>query len=348
MQMSAANFNQHLSNTQLNNLYFLCGDEPIQLMNCLDAIRRKAREEGVLEKLVFDVSGMSDWSLLESEMNSMSLFSDKRLIEVRMGSKKPDKLGVTVLDQIGCKNNSDDSYIVVLENGDSSLKKTKWFKSLQSNSVFFESKNLDSLSLKRWVLATSEELGKVFSDSALQLFCERVEGNLLVASQEIEKLSLIVDGEKIEVSDITDTMSDSGRFDIYQLSDTLLRGDLTRGLRIVRGLKEIGSEPILIIWAIVRELRVLAVMIDKVETGESISSLMDSFRIWGSRKEAFEVFLKKVTSARVLELLSYANYIDTVIKGARQGNVWDEIEILSLNICDMMTFSKLMVEDSSS
>jgi DNA polymerase III subunit delta len=345
MNMSAATFKQKLFSSQLEQLYFLSGDEPIQLMTCLDSIRSKAKEEGIVERLVFDVSGMSDWGLLESEINAMSLFSDKRLIEVQMGSKKPDKSSLAILTQISLKNNPDDHFVVVLENGESSLKKNKWFKSLQSNGIFFESKNLDNNALSAWVVATSKEFKKTFSDNALQLFCERVEGNLLVASQELEKLALTVSNERILESDIANSMGDSGRFDIYQLTDTLLRRDLKRSLRIIRGLKEIGVEPILIIWAVVRELRLLATIIGRVENGESVAKLIDSYRIWGVRKGAFEVFLKQVTSAQVLKLLSYANYIDTVIKGARQGNIWDEIEILSFNICDMMAFSKLMAKD---
>lgn len=343
--MSVATLKQRLLHSHLEKRYFLCGDEPVQLMKCLDAIRNKAKEEGITERLVFDVSGMSDWESLEAEMNSLSLFSENRLIEVRMGSKKPDKVGLLVLDQITLSDNSDDRFVIVLENSEPSIKKTKWFKSLQSGSVFFESKMLDSAALSQWVVATGKEFGMEFSEIALQLFCERAEGNLLVASQELEKLALAVSGQRIEESDIVESMKDSGSFDIYDLTNTLLRGDLYRTLRVIRRLREIGVEPVLIIWAIVRELRLLVTIISEIENGGSVSRLIDSFRIWGARKSAFELFLQKASAAQVLELLLHANYIDTVIKGARLGSVWDEIEILSLNICDMMSFSKLMVKD---
>jgi DNA polymerase-3 subunit delta len=345
MKVSVTTLKQRLSGTQLDKLYFLYGDEPVQLMKCLDVIRDKAKEDGITERLVFDVSGMSDWGLLEAEINSMSLFSEKRLIEVRMGAKKPDKIGVSVLDQITRSDDSDDLFVIVLESNESSIKKTKWFKSLQSGSIFFESKMLDSSELSRWVVATGREFGMEFSQMALQLFCERIEGNLLVASQELEKLALVASGQRIQESDIVDSMNDSGSFDIYDLTNTLLRGDLYRTLRVVRRLREIGIEPVLIIWAIVRELRLLATIIAEVENGESAARLIDSARVWGARKGAFEIFIRKATITQVLQLLLHANYIDTVIKGARLGSVWDEIEILSLNICDMMSFSKLMVKD---
>lgn len=345
MKMSVATLKQRLSSTQLEKLYFLCGDEPIQLMKCLDVIRNKAKEEGVTERLVFHVSGLSDWESLGAEINSMSLFAEKRLIEVRMGSKKPDKLGISVLNQITLSDNFDDRFVIVLENNESSIKKTKWFKSLQSSGVFFESKMLDSSALSHWIVATGKELGVEFSQLALQLFCERVEGNLLVASQELEKLALATSGQRIEEDDIVSSMNDSGSFDIYDLTNNLLRGDLYRTLRVVRRLREIGVEPVLIIWAIVRELRLLATIIAEVENGSSVAKLIDSARIWGPRKGAFEIFIQKATVAQVLKLLLHANYIDTVIKGARLGSVWDEIEILSLNICDIMSFSKLMVKD---
>jgi DNA polymerase-3 subunit delta len=345
MKMSVATLKQRLSSAQLDKLYFLFGDEPVQLMKCLDVIRNKANEESITERLVCHVSGPSDWESLGAEINSMSLFSEKRLIEVRMGSKKPDKLGVSVLDQITQNDNSDDRFVIVLENNEASIKKAKWFKSLQSGSIFFESKMLDSSALSHWIVATGRELGMEFSQMALQLFCERVEGNLLVASQELEKLALATSGHRIEEADIVGSMNDSGSFNIYDLTNTLLRGDLYRTLRVVRRLREIGIEPVLIIWAIVRELRALALIIAEAENGGSVSKIIDSARIWGPRKDAFKIFIQKATTAQVLTLLLHANYIDTVIKGARLGSVWDEIEILSLNICDMMSFSKLMVKD---
>ncbi|MEQ8659642.1 MAG: DNA polymerase III subunit delta, partial [Gammaproteobacteria bacterium] len=187
--------------------------------------------------------------------------------------------------------------------------------------------------LPDWLARRAGRHRKRLSPGAAALIAERVEGNLLAAAQEVEKLCLLVDADTIEDTDVIHAVTDSARFDVYQLVDALTGGDLARGLRVLRGLREEGSEPPLVTWALGRELRQLAGMAAALAGGRRIDQVLDEHRVWSARKAIVRRVLERLDADTLLELLVCANAIDAAAKGARRGAPWDELELLALRLC---------------
>lgn len=332
MQLGVDRLLDRLAAGELDPTYFLYGEEPLQLSECGDEVRRQAHNAGIVERLVFDIDSASHWQAVNGETSAMSLFSERRLIEIRLGNRKPDKNGSAVLEAIAKRSSTDDVYLISTGKLDGSARKTAWFKMLEKSTVSVASRDLKAAQLPAWLGRRAARFGKRVSAEAAALIADRVEGNLLAAAQEVEKLCLLVDGESIDERDVLNAVSDSARYDVYQLVDAALGRDLPRALRIARGLREEGTEPVLVIWALGRELRPLANMANSVAEGTSVAAALEQHHIWSSRKGLIGSVLKRLDAAELAEILSYANYIDTVVKGGRSGAPWDDIEILLLRI----------------
>ncbi len=334
MQLTVERLHERLQSAALAETYFFHGEEPLQLMECADALRRRARQEGVEERLVFDGETGIDWAALEGESNALSLFASRRLLEIRLGSRKPDKLGVDVLARLAARPVGGDVLLVTADKADANTRKAKWFKALEEQAVCVNTRDLKSDALPAWLNRRAARHGKRLSPAAAALIADRVEGNMLAASQEVEKLCLLVDGgrDTIEADDVRQAVQDSARYDVFQLADAVLAGDLLRAVRIMRGLREEGTEPILVNWALGRELRQLAQIALACAAGARIEAQFERYRVWDNRKPLLRRLLERCSADELSTLLAYANFIDTVIKGARAGEPWDELEILALAV----------------
>jgi DNA polymerase-3 subunit delta len=334
MQVPAERLLERLGKGTLEANYFFYGEEPLQLSECSDALRRRALDDGILERLVFDIDGTSDWGAILAESSAMSLFAERRLIEIRLGSRKADKTASAALEQLATRPPDDDIVLISAAKLDASSRKAKWFKALESNSVSVATRDLKAQQLPAWLNRRAARYQKRLSSDAARLITERVEGNLLAAAQEVEKLCLLVDTDDIEACDVINAVTDSARFDVYQFVDAVLACDLPRALRVVHGLRDAGTEPILVVWALGRELRQLAAMAGVCATGVSINATMVQYHVWSSRQGLIGAALARFSEQDLLALLTYANFIDTVIKGGRVGAPWDDIEILVLRLCE--------------
>ncbi len=333
MQLSADRLLDRLGSHGLDPCYFLYGDEPLQLSECGDALRRRAHDDGIAERRVFDVETASDWDAVAAASSAMSLFAERRLLEIRLGKRKPDKRGQAVLDTLIGAPQAEDVVLIVAGKLDAAARKTKWFKALEKNTVCVTARDLEARQLPAWLKRRAAASGKILSDEAQTLIADRVEGNLLAAAQELEKLCLLVAEETIDARAVISAVTDSARFDVYQFVDAALGRELSRAMRIARGLREEGTEPVLVVWALGRELRQLTAMAALCAKGSSVSAAMDQYRVWGNRKRIIGSVLERYSHAQLLTLLTYSNYIDTVVKGGRSGAPWDEIEILVLCLC---------------
>jgi DNA polymerase III subunit delta len=204
---------------------------------------------------------------------------------------------------------------------------------LEGEAVCAQARDPRPEQLPEWLARRAARHRKRLSRAAATLVAERVEGNLLAAAQEIEKLCLLVDADTIEDVDVINAVTDSARFDVYQLVDALVGGDLARGLRVLRGLREEGTEPPLLTWALGRELRQAASMAAAIAAGRRLDQVLDEHRVWGSRKPLVRRLLERLDAATLLELLACANAIDAAAKGARRAAPWDELELLALRLC---------------
>ena len=332
MQLSVERLHERLRGQPLGMIYFFHGDEPLQLLECADAVRKRAFEEGVEERCVFDAETGIDWQALADEGNALSLFAARRLFEIRLGERKPDKAGAEILERLASREQADDIVVVSAGKADAAMKKAKWFTALESHAVCVATRDLRGAALPEWLGRRVARFGKRIAPAAAELIADRVEGNMLAAAQEVEKLCLLVDGELIGEEDVLAAVRDSARYDVFHLADAVVGGELARALRIIRGLREEGTEPLLLNWALGRELRQLAGISTLLGRGTSVDAALEQYRVWSNRRPAVKRLLARLSTDDLLGLLAYANFIDTVVKGAQSGEPWDEIEILTMKM----------------
>ncbi|MCW9013349.1 MAG: DNA polymerase III subunit delta [Gammaproteobacteria bacterium] len=319
---------QHLKKG-IQPLYFISGDEPLQVMETADAIRAFARSQGFSEREVMDVDTHFEWNQLLDAGNSMSLFAEQRILELRMPTGKPGKTGSQVLQEYAQRPADDAVLIVTSGKLEGSAKNTKWFKTLDQAGVIIQCWPVATHELPRWVELRMSAKGMQPSSEAVALIAERVEGNLLAAAQEIDKLFLLYGEAQLGIEEVTAAVADSARYSIYDLVDSALVGDLARTSRIVGGLKNEGVEPVLALWALTREVRLLTSV---AEANMSQDAAMAKARVWDNRKPLVRKALARHSVARWKSFLKRCARIDKVIKGIELGRPWDELLALSTQI----------------
>ena len=332
MQLTVERLMERLRAQPLAPVYFFHGDEPLQLLECADAVRARALTEGINERCVYDADTGIDWQALAEEGNALSLFATRRLFEIRLGERKPDKGGPEFLERLASQGLAEDVVVVTAGKPDKSARNARWFKALEADAVCVATRDLRGAALPEWLARRAARFGRRLERGAAELVAERVEGNMLAAAQEVEKLALLVDAETITEDDVLAAVRDSARYDVFQFADAVLAGDLARALRMVRGLREEGTEALLLNWALGRELRSLVAMAAAIERGKALPAVLDEYRVWQGRKLAIRRVLERCSKDDLMDLLAYANFIDTVVKGGRSGDPWDEIEILSMKL----------------
>lgn len=328
MKVRPDQLDRHLNN-DLAVIYFICGDEPLQVMESADRIRLEARKRDYTEREVMDVDAQFDWNQLLDAGNSMSLFAEKRILELRLPTGKPGKIGSKILQEYA-QRPADDA-ILIINSGklESSSKNTKWFKTLDQQGVIIQCWPVNADQLPGWINQRLQAKGINADREAVRLLSDRVEGNLLAAAQEVDKLFLLHGAAKVNFEQMASAVADSARFNIYDLVDSALLGDVARTSRIIGGLKNEGVEPVLMLWALSREVR----MITKIaEANVSADAAMSKFRVWDNRKVLIRKALSRHSASRWKVFLKRCAKIDKVIKGVEQGRAWDELLMLSTQI----------------
>ncbi len=235
--------------------YLVSGDEPLLVGEAADAIRARARALGHSERDVWFVERSMDWGAVRMQAGSMSLFGERRIVEIRLGGAKPGKEGGATIAGL-CESAASDTVVLILsERLDRDAQSTAWFKAVERHGASVPVEPVGVARLPEWLGARCRKAGLELTDDALQLLADRVEGNLLAAHQEVEKLRLLADGHRLDAAQVQAAVADSSRFDVFQLGEAALAGDTARALRIVDGLRAEGVEPTLVLWSLTRELR---------------------------------------------------------------------------------------------
>ncbi len=331
MKISHEQLPRHLK-TQFKSIYIVSGDEPLLVQEACDAIRVKARDEGCTERHVWDVANSGfDWQAWLASGRNQSLFSDRQLIELRMPTGKPGNEGGKALRAYAEDVNPDNVLLIVTGKLDSSAQNSRWLKALCAVGMWVTVWPLTLAQMPTWVQRRMAQRGMSASPQAIALLVERVEGNPLAAMQEVEKLYLLYGDGHVSDEAMQDAVVDSARFDIYALVDNALEGDTSRVVRILARLQEEGVEPALLLWALTREVRGLAMMASALAEGGQMDEVLRKFRVWDKRK----AFTKKALlrpGGNWQELLVCSAAADGVLKGAIPGDRWDELLSLSLQL----------------
>lgn len=323
MKLYADRLAAHLASGPLAAVYLLSGDEPLQLGEAADAVRAAARREGYSAREVFFVERGFDWQALRAAGESLSLFAERRLLELRLPTGKPGDAGAKLLADFAARPFDDTVLLIVSGKVD---KKNKWVGALEKAGVLVEVWPITGAQLLRWIQDRMTAAGLAPDRDAAQLLADRVEGNLLAAAQEIDKLALLVEG-RTDAEAVRNAVADSARFDIFQLADTALAGDAPRALRMLDALRGEGVDAVLVSWALAKEIRALAEMAFRVAGGQSHERV--TANVWPKNRQAVVTRALQRLPVKAWErLLLEVALVDRQIKGMRRGDAWASIERL--------------------
>ncbi|MGH8494659.1 MAG: DNA polymerase III subunit delta [Gammaproteobacteria bacterium] len=304
-------------------VYLVSGDEPLLVGEACDAIRAAARVAGFTERTVHVAERGFDWAALESSSANLSLFAEKRILEIRLPTGKPGTAGGAALAELAELRPPDTLLLVVTPKLDS--RTPVWAKRLDAAGVAVQVWPVDAPRLPRWIDARMRSHGLQPEREAVALLAERVEGNLLAASQEIEKLLLLAGPGPVDVETVRRAVADSARFDVYQLGDAALAGEPARALRILDGLRAEGVEPPLVLWALARELRSLATAACQMRAGRTADQALAAARVWPRRQGLVRQALARHDADSACALVESAARADRVVKGNLPGKPWPRL-----------------------
>lgn len=317
-------------------VYLISGDVPLLVQEAGDAVREAARKAGCMERIVMDVDRSFDWQTLLQAGGEVSLFSESRLLELRMPTGKPGAEGskalLAYLQQVG----SDDILLIIAGKIDKAAMSSKWCKAVDKVGGIVQIWPPKLQEMPGWVRGRMQSCGLQPSPDAVSILVDRVEGNLLAANQEIEKLLLLHGPGKVDAELVLRSVVDSSRFDVYNLVDSALQGDVVRTTHILQGLRGEGVEPPVILWALAREIRMLA-RISSESRMSSFEQLCRQHRVWAARKPLVQTALQRHRLVSWRAMLGRASSLDRMIKGVAVGNLWDELLQLSLMIAGVRT-----------
>ena len=357
MNLAPAQLAEHLKRG-LKSLYTLHGDEPLLVQEFADALRAAARAQGYTERVVHVVAGAHfDWSEVLASGGSLSLFSDKQIIEIRIPSGKPGKDGSQALQQIAERSQGDDSTLtlVLLPRLDSMTAKGAWFGALDSFGVTVKFDPIERRNLPQWISLRLQMQGQRVAageegQRTLQFFSDRVEGNLLAAHQEIQKLSLLYPTSPpsspsspaqadavLTFEQVENAVLNVARYDVFKLSEAVLSGQAVRVARMLDGLQSEGESEVLVHWALSEDIRSLKRVKDAIEAGRPMPMALRENRVWGAKEKLFERVLPNIDSAALAALLTAAHKVDGIVKGLKQPDWpvsgWQSLHRLAGMVC---------------
>lgn len=335
MRIQAKDLSQHL-NRGLANCYFVFGEEPLQQTESIDAIRAKAKQQGYTEREVFQISANFEWASLLSSVNTLSLFSEKRLIECRLGEGKIGKGIADTLSKLATLPISDSVLLLLSASKfDTKTQQSKGFLALEQKGITLCTRPLSAKEALVWIEKRLLTMGFQSTPEATEYLFERTEGNLLAASQIIEKLSLCVDPQQspaLSVEAVRALVQMDARFTIYDLVDAALSGVVERTSRIFSSLKNEGVDPILVLWAITREVRTILAIFSQLQNNQLNSDLLSKQGVWKHRESLVKTFMHRSSIDQLQKILLQSKHIDDIIKGRAQGSAWDPLFSICLTL----------------
>jgi DNA polymerase-3 subunit delta len=313
-------------------IYFVTGDEPLLVGETIATIRAAAREQGYDERESHMADARFDWAALRAGLNNMSLFASRKIVEIRLSTGKPGREGGAAIIELVRDTPPDTLFIISSPQLDKRTSSTKWAQTLERDAVWVGIRSLPPERLPGWIAQRMQAEGLVCDNDALEILADRVEGNLLAAQQEISKLALLADGQRVTAEVVRQSVADGARFDVYQLADAAVSQDISRAVRILYGLRSEGVAPALTLWALVREANVLISVWTRIDQGVPIGRAMTEARIWRARQPLLARALKNHNEASVRRLATSAGVADRIVKGARLGQPWNALLELVLLI----------------
>ena len=313
--------------------YLIHGEEALLALEAADQIRAAARQSGFSEREVLNIEGNFDWSRLQEAASSVSLFAERKLLEIRLPSGKPGTEGAEALMRFAAYSSPDTMALLMLPRLEKAQLQSKWFTTLAQSAQVIAVKAVDRAALPRWIAHRLQQQDQQVDAETLAFFADRVEGNLLAARQEIAKLSLLYPAGKLSFDQVRQAVANVARFDIFGLSEAWLAGDVPRVVRMLDGLEAEGETPVLAVWSVAEELRTLLRLEEGFRSGRPPAQLFRENRVWGAKQRLIEPAIHRLSPRRMAKALSDCADIDRAIKGAGEGEPWFLLRRLLVGLC---------------
>ena len=331
MQLDSNHLKQHLLKT-LAPLYVLVGDEPLALSECLDSIRNSARKAGADERNSYIVERNFNWQQINQFAQALSLFSALRILEIHIPNGKPGVEGGKALTELSANLIPDTTTIIVLPTLERDAKNSVWFGALQKAGVVIDLKEISPTQLPNWLAARLALQNQSTDAISLAFIAHQVEGNLLAAHQEIQKLALLYPAGEISHESVREAVLNVSRFDAFQLGDAVLAGDAARVTAILQGLQDEGEQVVSVMNPLMWVLRPLVRIKQAEARNENIMNAMSSARIYGDRQNLVKRAISRLSLRQLEAALQKLCDIDKTAKGMMQGDAWLELSRLCFGL----------------
>lgn len=311
----------------LQCVYVISGDEPLLVQECVDRIRQAAAAAGISERERHTVDRGFSWDNLLADSQALSLFADRKLMELRF-TGKPDSAATAALKMLGERPPEDTTLLVILPRLDKSGLDSAWMQQLHAQGCLVVIYDISAAELPAWLRSRAREAGLQLADDALQLLVDRTEGNLLAAGQTLEKLRLLHGGGLIEADAVADMVSDSARYSVFDLADAVLIGDAERAARLLLGLQAEGQAESVVLWALQKDVRALILAAEQMaRDGQRQASpqLLGKLGFWSKRQGPAQQALRRLSLVRLQRIGSGLVDVDKAIKGQSPERAWDAL-----------------------
>ena len=321
--MPVQNIETLTPDTPLPPLCVIHGEEDLLRVEALDTLRAAAKKQGYLNRESYTPETAADWDEILSSANSIGLFADLKLLEIHIPNGKPGKAGGDALQKLAENLPADTVTLVLLPKLEKTQTQAKWFAALAKHGSVYEAKAVSGHALPAWIRGRLKAQNLDIEADALALFAERVEGNLLAAKQEIDKLALLYPpGHTVGMAEAEQAVANVARFDVFQLSAAWMGGDAARTVRLLEGLAAEGEEPVLLLWALAEDIRTLIRLTAALKQGQSVQAVRGSLRLWGDKQTLAPQAARRIGITRLIAALQECARTDRIIKGAETGDAW--------------------------
>ncbi len=336
MELDTEALPRHLER-KVDACYVVFGDEPLLVLEATDRIRAAAAAAGYSTREVYTAEKGFDWGQLHSAANSRSLFSDRRIVDLRIPSGAPGNDGSEALVAFAARLPDDAVSLVTLPRLDRKQQSAKWFAALAAVGVVVQAKKVTLGRLPAWLTGRLAAQGHEADRQTLDFMAMRVEGNLLAAHQEVRKLALLFPPGRLSFEDVKDAVLDVARYDVWGLGPAVLKGEAVHFTRILDGLRAEGTGLPLVLWALAEEVRVLLAVSTAGRRGVAVAQVLRECRVWGERQSLVPQAARRLDVVTLTTAMAHAARIDRIAKGVAPGNAWDELRSLGLTLAGAPT-----------
>jgi DNA polymerase-3 subunit delta len=315
---------------ELAPVYFISGDEPLQMGEMADAVRAAARKAGYDSREVLVADSGFSWNELMESAGSLSIFTDKKIIDLRLPTGAPGTEGAKALTDY-CEHLPEDTLLLMTSAklASSSLK-SRWFQALDKVGCIIQVWPLEGQNLIHWLQQRMQQRGLQAEAEGIRILASRIEGNLLAAAQEIEKLYVLYGSGRLSNQQILDVVADSSRFDVFKLMDSVLAAKVGRIFKILSGLQAEGVAAPVVLWALTREARVLIRIKQALAQGQNRALVFKNNQVWDKRQQLVSDTLGRLGDSDLNSILTLSAKADRQIKGQQQGDPWETLLAICL------------------